>query len=70
MRLEGHVSDQAKQLEQMNLQQDYEHEPMQPDVGISDEDLQRELEAIRELEAKKRRMEERLYGIDRDLDGF
>lgn len=70
MRLEGHVSDQAKQLEQMNLQQDYEHEPMQPDVGISDEDLQRELEAIRELEAKKRRMEERLYGMDRDLDGF
>lgn len=43
-------------------------QPDPPDV--TDEDIERELAEIRELERKKRALEERVTGMERDLGGL
>ncbi|KAK2853277.1 hypothetical protein FQN49_005233 [Arthroderma sp. PD_2] len=78
--LERRVSDQAAELEQMNHSpyddSDYPHDAENADatrseaVEVTDEDIERELEAIRELEAKKRRLEARVTGMEKDLGGL
>ncbi|KAM5442444.1 hypothetical protein MferCBS31731_002322 [Microsporum ferrugineum] len=78
--LEKRVADQAAELERMNISQyndsDYHYGPESADmtkseaVEVTDEDIERELEAIRELEAKKRRLESRVTGMERDLGGL
>lgn len=77
MHLESRVSDQAAQLEQMNYSQSYNsddnyhaQEPVQPANDATDEDIQRELEEIRDLEKRKRALEDRISGMDRDLGGL
>lgn len=48
-----------------------EQQPPQPqDTNVTDEDIERELEEIRELEQRKRTLEERMTGIDRDIGGL
>lgn len=42
----------------------------QQDTHVTDEDIERELEEIRELERRKRTLEERMTGIDRDIGGL
>lgn len=54
---------------------DYGHvgdpEPIQQHaVDITDEDIERELEEIRELELRKRALEDRVNGMERDLGGL
>ena len=81
---EGRVSKQAAQLERMNKSQDFgsgyedeeeevidENTPSNTGENqITEEDIQRELEEIRELEQKKRILEERVSGMERDLGGL
>ncbi|KAJ9316192.1 hypothetical protein DTO271D3_3461 [Paecilomyces variotii] len=74
--LEDRVADNSAQLEQMSRDDgDYynhaeavESQAEVPDV--SDEDIQRELEEIRELERRKRKLEDRVSGMERDLGGL
>lgn len=40
------------------------------DVHMTKEDLEKEEEVIRELERKKRALEERVTGMERDLGGL
>lgn len=43
----------------------------QPDTpNVTDEDIERELAEIRELERRKRVLEARVTGMDRDLGGL
>ncbi len=45
--------------------------PVNPEVmDVTDADLDRELEEIRELEKKKRSLEVRVNGMERDLGGL
>lgn len=39
-------------------------------ADVTDEDLERELEEIRELERRKRTLEARVTGMERDLGGL
>lgn len=46
-------------------------EASQPESApVTDEDLERELEEIRELEKKKQQLEARVSGMERDLGGL
>jgi hypothetical protein len=51
---------------------DFDHtSPVNPEVmDVTDADLNRELEEIRELERKKRSLEDRVNGMERDLGGL
>lgn len=51
---------------------DFDHtNPANPEVmDVTDADLNRELEEIRELERKKRSLEDRVNGMERDLGGL
>lgn len=75
--LEDRVSVNAAELEQMRSS--YESEatlapaPLSfpPDaLQVTDEDIERELMEIRDLEFKKRTLEERVTGMERDLGGL
>lgn len=44
--------------------------PQEQTHDVTDEDIQRELEEIRELEIRKRMLEDRVSGMDRDLGGL
>ncbi|KAK2808237.1 hypothetical protein FQN50_004979 [Emmonsiellopsis sp. PD_5] len=73
--LEDRVAEQSAQLERMNLAQSYDYEipEIQQDVvvpEVTEEDLQRELQEIRELEVRKRTLESRVTGMERDLGGL
>ncbi|OJD26595.1 hypothetical protein ACJ73_02019 [Blastomyces percursus] len=79
--LESRIAEQAAQLQRMNRSQDYSSgydiPDTERDVGVvpaeaavshvTEEDLQRELLEIHELEGRKRRLEERVTGMERDL---
>lgn len=80
---EGIVSKQAAKLERMNKSQDFgsEYEDDEDvegvhattnvdDNNITAEDLQRQKDEILELEHKKRILEERVSGMERDLGGL
>ena len=45
-------------------------ESQQHDVQVTDEDIERELEEIRELEQRKQALEDRVTGMSRDLGGL
>lgn len=75
--LEDRVAANTAELESMR--QSYEDDdddfnpasasqPEAPDV--TDEDIERELAEIRELERRKRSLEERVTGMERDLGGL
>ncbi|PGG97187.1 hypothetical protein GX51_07442 [Blastomyces parvus] len=81
--LESRIAEQAVQLQRMNRSQDYSSDydiaDTERDVPVvsaevsshvAEEDLQRELLEIRELEGRKRRLEERVTGMERDLGGL
>lgn len=71
--LETHVTDQSAQLERMNYNYDAMDDadvPQKRTQEITDEDIQRELDEIRELELRKRMLEDRVNGMERDLGGL
>ena len=74
-RLEERVNDQAAQLERMNRSDSYDYHHgienvQQQTLEVSDEDIERELQEIRELERRKRALEDRVTGMERDLGGL
>ena len=78
-RLEAQVADQSAQLEGMNFKYDAPHyagtssssrRQTPTPADISEQDLEREMEEIRELEARKKRLEDRVNGMDEDLGGL
>jgi chromosome segregation ATPase len=74
--LEARVADNTAELARMSQAYDKEDEFELPEpaqesaANVTDEDIQRELQEIRELEQKKRGLEERVTGIERDLGGL
>ncbi|KAI1959572.1 hypothetical protein LOZ58_004381 [Ophidiomyces ophidiicola] len=73
--LEERVADQAEQLERMNHLDAYESDEAtqhaQPStVDVTDEDIQRERDEIAELENRKRVLERRVNGMEKDLEGL
>lgn len=76
-RLEDRVAANTAELEQMRHsygddEDVYAPAPVsQPNTpDITDEDIERELAEIRELERRKRMLEARVTGMDRDLGGL
>lgn len=47
-----------------------EHAPIPETPDVTDEDIERELAEIRDLERRKRKLEERVTGMERDLGGL
>lgn len=77
VRLEDRVATNTAELEQMRHsygddEDDYAPMPAsQTDIpDVTDEDIERELAEIRELERRKRTLEARVTGMDRDLGGL
>ncbi|KAJ6132839.1 hypothetical protein N7471_008054 [Penicillium samsonianum] len=75
--LEGRVATNTAELDQMRHSygdDEYDFSPAsvaQPEIPeVTDEDIERELAEIRDLERRKRRLEERVTGMDRDLGGL
>lgn len=79
-RYEQKVVKQTRELEKMNRQGDWDgespDEDIQDDVDaedttlVTDDLLRQEEEEIRELERKKRELEDRVTGMERDLGGL
>ena len=76
-RLEDRVAANTAELEQMrhsygDHEDDYAPMPAsQVDIpDVTDEDIERELAEIRDLERRKRTLEARVTGMDRDLGGL
>lgn len=74
VQLEERVAKNATELEQMshsygNEYDDYDAAPVaQPEAAdVTDADIEREMEEIRELERRKRVLENRVHGMERDL---
>lgn len=81
---EARVAKQALQLDQMNHPKEYaedidpngddggvvEEPAVLQHVQVSAEDFKREEEGLRELEKKKRGLEDQVSGMDRDLGGL
>ncbi|KAK2741365.1 hypothetical protein FQN57_005649 [Myotisia sp. PD_48] len=70
--LEARVARQAVELEQLNNSESYKYHDIDRGRSIepTDEDFERELAEIRDLEARKRRLEERVSGMEKDLGGL
>lgn len=75
--LEDRVTANTAELDQMrrsygNDGEDFLPAPVvQPDVPeVTDEDLERELAEIRDLELRKRGLQERVNNMERDLGGL
>jgi hypothetical protein len=64
---EGRVALQSRELERMHRQPIDEGQYVAP---MTQEDMMREEEEIRELESKKRSLEARVTGMERDLGGL
>ena len=73
-RLEARGAENESALEQMRRsERENELESPEPEpetLDVTDEDIQRELQEIRELERRKRMLEERVSGMERDLGGL
>jgi hypothetical protein len=79
---EDKVSKQQSKLERMNKSSDFGAPPRDEDgdcdegmqqvleAGMTEEDLRLEEQEIKELEVKKRALEERVTGIEKDLGGL
>lgn len=76
--LDARVAENTAELERINQAYDKDkdfdfaeqQQQQQPETNVTDEDIERELEEIRELERRKRTLEERMTGIDRDIGGL
>lgn len=75
--LEDRVAANTAELESMRQsyeddEDDYNPAPASQSeaLDVTDEDLERELAEIRDLERKKRTLEERVTGMERDLGGL
>lgn len=76
------VANQSAQLRKMNQSSAFEVEDTEDDVfrnvapqrveeqRLTHEDIQREEESVRELERRKRTLEERVSGMEKDLGGI
>ncbi|KAJ5632950.1 hypothetical protein N7490_009289 [Penicillium lividum] len=75
-RLENRVAKNTAELEQIRASYDDEDDfvpaaVVQPDVpGVTDEEIEQELAEIRDLERRKRVLEDRVTGMERDLGGL
>ncbi|KAJ5772128.1 hypothetical protein N7520_002657 [Penicillium odoratum] len=75
-RLEDRVAKNTAELEQIRSSYDDEDDfspavVTQPDVpGVTDEEIEQELAEIRDLERRKRVLEDRVTGMERDLGGL
>ena len=82
-RYEARVTQQTAQLAKMNRHkagdgdldddedvEDEEADEVRPEAQVTEEDLQRETDEIEELEKKKRVLEDRVSGMERDLGGL
>lgn len=75
---EAKVAEQAERLGQMNKKDDEFGEPEDDededlvimDSMMTEEDLRREEEEVRELDKKKKELQERLRAMDKDLGGL
>uniref|UniRef100_A0A093VB88 DASH complex subunit SPC34 n=1 Tax=Talaromyces marneffei PM1 TaxID=1077442 RepID=A0A093VB88_TALMA len=75
VRLEARVADNTAELERMNEAYDRDNEieyqePQQHDTQVTDDDIERELKEIRQLERRKQVLEDRVTGMSRDLGGL
>ncbi|OQE37304.1 hypothetical protein PENCOP_c010G00800 [Penicillium coprophilum] len=75
--LEDRVATNTAELDQMRLSYGNNEDDFpptqvaQPEIpDVTDEDIEQELAEIRALEQRKRRLEERVAGMDRDLGGL
>ncbi|KAF1985750.1 DASH complex, subunit Spc34 [Aulographum hederae CBS 113979] len=80
---EARVEEQAMQLKRMNKRRDFdddddeeeEEEPndfrtrLQAEPQMTEEDMRREAEEVRELESKKRTLEDRVSALGKDITG-
>jgi chromosome segregation ATPase len=72
--LEDRVARNTAELEQMSQSYgeeygDYDN-PTTATLEVTDADIEREMEEIRELERRKRALEARVSGMERDLGGL
>lgn len=75
---ENRVALQTRELERMNRPADFDEaeadlggeEPVLESVRVAPVDLQREQEELEELERKKKALEERVSGMEKDLGGL
>lgn len=75
--LEERVSANTAELESMRHSYDDHEDDLTPEPAsqpetshVTDEDIERELAEIRDLEVKKHALEERVSGMERDLGGL
>ncbi|KKK18929.1 hypothetical protein P175DRAFT_0434781 [Aspergillus ochraceoroseus IBT 24754] len=75
--LEERVAKNTVELENMSRSYEDDHDDFENPgslqseaAGVSDADIEQEMEEIRELERKKRSLEARVTGMDRDLGGL
>lgn len=75
--LEDRVAANAAELEQMRHYYDEDEDNFSPPPvaqsgipDVTDEEIEREMAEIAELERKKRKLEARVTGMDRDLGGL
>jgi hypothetical protein len=73
---ESRLAEQTAQLSRLNRSRDYveedaevEEEP-QEEVILTAEDLRREEDEVRQLESKKRGLEDRVHSMGRDISGL
>lgn len=75
--LEDRVAANSAELESMRHSYEDDEDDVEPAPAsqpeapdVTDEDIERELAEIRELERRKRSLEERVTGMERDLGGL
>jgi chromosome segregation ATPase len=74
--LEDRVATNTAELESMRHSYDDDEDDFspapeaQPELEVTDEDIERELAEIQDLERRKRTLEERVTGMERDLGGL
>lgn len=75
---EYRIAEQTAQLSRMNRSRDFiDDEPEEPEEEVeppafqpmTEEDLRREEEEVRQLEKKKRGLEDRVHSMGRDISG-
>lgn len=70
---ESRIAEQTVQLSKLNKSREYiDHEPEEvgnPAAVMTDEDLRREEEEVKQLERKKRVLEDRVNSMGRDISG-
>jgi len=72
---EARIAEQTEQLSALNRSRGYD-DPQPTEIGVeiaapimTDEDLRREEEEVRQLERKKKGLEDRVHSMGRDISG-